>query len=36
MEIDDNNKDVIYRYPIGEDGEPIMAKQVKSVRCVGK
>lgn len=36
MEIDDSNKNVMYRYPIGEDGEPILARQVRSVRCVGQ
>lgn len=36
MEIDESNKDVMYRYPIGEDGEPIVGRQVRSVRCVGQ
>ncbi|MFZ5744899.1 MAG: hypothetical protein ACOY7T_10550, partial [Pseudomonadota bacterium] len=36
MEIDESNKNVMYRYPIGEDGEPIAARQVRSVRCVSK
>lgn len=33
MEIDDRNKDVLYRYPIGDDGEPIAAREVRDVRC---
>lgn len=36
MEIDDRDKNVIYRYPIGDDGEPIAAREVKDVRCIGK
>lgn len=36
MEIDDANKDVMYRYPIGDDGEPNPAREVKDVRCIGK
>lgn len=36
MEIDDRDKNVVYRYPIGDDGESIAAREVKSVRCVGK
>lgn len=34
MEIDDRDKNVMYRYPIGEDGEPIDTREVKSVRCI--
>ncbi|MXO48094.1 hypothetical protein GRI69_07480 [Erythrobacter vulgaris] len=33
FEIDDDNKNILYRYPIGEDGEPIVSRQVRSVRC---
>lgn len=33
MEVDDANKNVLYRYPIGEDGEPIASREVRSVRC---
>jgi hypothetical protein len=36
MEIDDRDKDVMYRYPIGDDGDPIEAREVKDVRCIGK
>ena len=36
MEIDENDKNVMYRYPIGDDGEPIAAREVKDVRCIGK
>ena len=36
MEIDDGDKNVMYRYPIGNAGEPIAAREVRSVRCVGK
>ncbi len=35
MEVDDANKNVLYRYPIGEDGEPIASHEVRSVRCTG-
>lgn len=34
MEIDDRNKSVLHRYPIGDDGEPIASREVRSVRCV--
>lgn len=33
MEIDDDDRNVMYRYPIGDDGEPIAAREVKDVRC---
>lgn len=33
FEIDDENKNVLYRYPIGDDGEPIVTREVKDVRC---
>lgn len=33
MEIDEKAPDVLYRYPIGDDGEPIAAREVRSVRC---
>lgn len=33
MEIDDDNKNVLYRYPIGDDGEPIASREFRSVRC---
>ena len=33
LEIDDSNTDVLYRYPIGDDGEPIASRGVKSIRC---
>lgn len=36
MEIDDRDKNVMYRYPIGADGEPIATREVKSVRCISK
>lgn len=36
MEIDDNNKNVMYRYPIGDDGDPIAVREVKSIRCITK
>ena len=36
MEIDDHDKNVMYRYPIGDDGEPIAAREVKDVRCTNK
>ena len=36
MEIDDSDKNVMYRYPIDKDGEPIAAQEVKDVRCIGK
>ncbi len=35
MEVDDSNKNVLYRYPIGEDGRPIASREVRSVRCTG-
>ena len=36
LEIDDRDKNVLYRYRIGEDGEPIAAREVKDVRCPSK
>jgi hypothetical protein len=33
LEIDDSNQSVLYRYPIGEDGEPIASREVKDIRC---
>jgi len=36
MEIDDRDKNVMYRYPIGDDGEPDAARQVRNVRCVSQ
>jgi hypothetical protein len=36
LEIDDSNKDVMYRYPIGDDGDPIAAREVRSIRCSTK
>lgn len=33
FEIADNNRDVLYRYPLGDDGEPIEKNEVRSVRC---
>lgn len=36
MEVDERDKNVMYRYPIGEDGEPIASREVKDVRCIGK
>ena len=33
LEIDDDNKNELYRYPIGEDGEPIGSREVKDIRC---
>lgn len=33
FEIDDINRDVLYRYPIGDDGEAIAQNEVRSVRC---
>ena len=33
MEIDDTHPDVLLRYPIGDDGEPVSKNQVRSVRC---
>jgi hypothetical protein len=36
MEIDDQDKDVLLRYPIGDDGEPIANREVKDVRCIGR
>lgn len=34
MEIDDRDNNVMYRYPIGDDGEPVAEREVKDVRCV--
>ncbi|PCG07543.1 hypothetical protein COA17_17715 [Sphingomonas ginsenosidimutans] len=36
MEIDDRDANTMYRYPIGDDGEPIAAREVKDVRCPTK
>lgn len=36
MEIDDRDKNVMYRYPIGDDDEPIANREVKDVRCRNK
>ena len=36
MEIDDRDKNIMYRYPIGDDGEPIATREVKSLRCINK
>lgn len=36
FEIDDDDKNVLFRYPIGEDGEPITSRAVKNVRCPSK
>ena len=36
MEIDDRDKNVMYRYPLGNDGEPVATREVKDVRCIGK
>lgn len=36
LEIDDGDKNVLYRYPIGEDGEPIASREVKDIRCPPK
>ena len=36
LEIDDGDKSTLYRYPLGEDGEPITTREVKSVRCPPK
>lgn len=36
MEIDDSDKNVLYRYPIGDDGEPISSREVKDIRCLDK
>ena len=33
FEIDNANKNILYRYPIGEDGEAIGKNEVRSVRC---
>lgn len=33
MEIDDDDRNVMYRYPIGDDGEPILAREVTEIRC---
>ena len=33
MEIDDDNKNVLYRYPIDEDGDPVRSREIRSVRC---
>lgn len=35
MEIDEKAPGVLYRYPIGDDGEPVAAREVRSVRCKG-
>ena len=36
FEINEADKNVIFRYPIGEDGEPIGLREVKDIRCIGK
>lgn len=36
MEIDDRDPNTMFRYPIGDDGEPIAAREVKDVRCPAK
>lgn len=36
FEIDDDNKNVLYRYAIGDDGEPIPSRSVRSIRCPSK
>ena len=33
MEVAEKAPDVLYRYPIGEDGEPIATREVRSFRC---
>lgn len=33
MEIDDTHKNVLLRYPIAEDGEPVSSREVRHVRC---
>lgn len=33
FEIDDDDPDILYRYPIGNDGEPIANREVRSMRC---
>ena len=36
MEIDDRDKDVMHRYPIGDDVTPIAAREVRDIRCLSK
>lgn len=36
MEIDDRDHNVMYLYPIGDDGEPMSENEVRGVRCVGR
>ena len=36
FEIDDDNKNVLYRYAIGDDGKPNPARSVRSIRCPSK
>lgn len=33
MEISERNPNVLYRYPIGLDGEAILSREARSVRC---
>ncbi len=33
FEIDGNDRNVLYRYATGDDGEPIASRSVRSIRC---